>query len=261
MNSILKKIVTHKKKEVERLKQTVPIDLLKQRPYFNRQIISAKEALVSENSSRIIAEFKRRSPSKGSIKKNANVDQIIASYEKAGAAICSVLTDRQFFGAKKKDFEKARKISTLPLLRKEFIVDAYQIYETKALGADLMLLIASILSPDDYKKYTRIAKQIGLEVLLEIHNEKELNCLSDDVDLVGVNNRDLNTFKVDLNQSINLAEKIPQNFTKVSESGISNPEAINLLKQYGYQGFLIGEHFMTKDKPGLACEKLVSSIK
>lgn len=260
--NILDKIIAHKKEEVEKLKREVATNQLVASPNFKRQPISLKQSLLAENSSGIIAEFKRKSPSKGVINDKVEVADVTEGYIKAGAAAQSILTDQQFFGGNVIDLIHAREVNDLkPILRKDFIVDAFQIVEAKAVGADVILLIAACLTPEELKNYGRLAEDLGLEVLYEIHNEEELNKISEvDNKIIGINNRNLKTFKVDLEHSIELAGKIPDSCVKVSESGISSPRIITGLKEYGFKGFLIGESFMKTEDPGGACEAFISQI-
>ena len=248
--NILDKITADKRKEVDLKKSLIPINQLEQSILFERQTISLTERL--ENSATgIIAEHKRRSPSKATINQNLNVQDVAKGYENAGVCGMSVLTDGKYFGGSLDDLILARASSNLPLLRKEFIIDQYQIIEAKAYGADVILLIAAILSKEEIKQFSTLAKQLNLDVLLEVHNEEELHkSIMPSIDMLGVNNRNLKTFEVSLDTSKTLSEMIPNDFVKVSESGISTVEAIKDLKQFGYKGFLIGENFMKTDNPG-----------
>ena len=249
--NILDKIVVDKKREVQSKKKLIPVDFLKKSPLFSRETYSLTQSI--KTGSGIIAEFKRRSPSKQVINHQSSVIDVVKGYEKAGVSGISVLADTKYFGGSLEDLMQTRDAVEIPILRKEFIIDIYQIYEAKAYGADAVLLIAAILTSDEIKDYSKLAKDLDLEVLLEIHNEKELN-KSDlsYVDLVGVNNRNLKTFEVSLDNSKNLSKLIPSDKVKISESGISSLEAIDELKQYGFQGFLIGENFMKTENPGEA---------
>ena len=248
--NILQKIGAHKKLEVEENKEEMPIEALELLPHFQRKCLSLSQNL-KDSPSGIITEFKRRSPSHPQINLEAQVENIIPEYVKAGAAGISVLTDEEFFGGHSEDLLEARELVSIPLLRKDFIVNEYQIYEAKALGADVILLIAAILSRKQIKQFSETAKDLGLEVLLEVHNEEELEkSLMPNLDMIGVNNRNLKTFEVDLNISKNLAEKIPSEFVKVSESGISSTSSILELQKSGFKGFLIGGNFMATADPG-----------
>ena len=257
---ILERIVIDKRTEVNSKIRVLPEEYLKRSPLFQRTAISMKGSL--ERGSGIIAEFKRRSPSKQVINQSSSVQEVVGSYEKAGASAVSVLTDTKYFGGALDDLLQARSVLKLPLLRKEFIIDPYQVVEAKAFGADAILLIAAVLSPEKVTHLSGVAQGLGMEVLLEVHNEAELvrSDLSH-VDMVGVNNRNLKTFEVDLETSRRLSALIPKGKTSVSESGISDPEAIDELRNYGYRGFLIGENFMKTDDPGEAAASFIKRIK
>jgi indole-3-glycerol phosphate synthase len=257
--NILDKIVEQKRLEVAARKKETPIAALEKAEGFKREVLSLKKALLNEEGTGIIAEFKRRSPSKGVINGTADVVDVTSGYAKGGAAALSVLTDEQFFGGATDDLRKAR-INTVPILRKDFMVDEYQLVEARAMGADVILLIAACLSPRDVKRLASAAKALQLEVLLEIHNEDELTHICDDCDVVGVNNRDLKTFTVDINTSLQLAEKIG-NRVKISESGISDVKNIELLRAAGFNGFLIGENFMKQADPAIAFASFVNRLK
>lgn len=258
--NILDTIIEHKKQEVAQRKQHTPIDVLRQSPFFKRDTLSLKSYLLNPDKTGIIAEFKRKSPSKGWINADADPVKITGAYAKFGASGLSVLTDEQFFGGSADDLQKAR-VNQVPILRKDFMIDDYQLLEAKAMGADVILLIAANLTPQQVKSLAATAKGLGLEVLLEIHNEQELEHICDEVDLVGVNNRNLKTFEVSLETSITLSKLIPSDKLKISESGISNVAAIKELKQHGYQGFLIGENFMKASDPTIAFAAFVEQLK
>ncbi len=259
--TILDEIIKHKKAEVALRKKLISIDDLKLMPKFKSEVPSLSEFLLSEKHTGIIAEYKRKSPSKGIINDHSTVGDVTGGYEKAMVSAISILTDLEYFGGSTDDLIEAAQVVNIPLLRKDFIVDEFQIYEAKAIGASAILLIAASLSKNEVHKFAHLAKEIGLEVLFEIHNESELEKISDYVNIVGVNNRDLKTFKVDVNQSINLAGIIPDKFIKISESGISDPSTIKMLKTYGYKGFLMGETFMKEKDPGEACLKFSELLK
>jgi len=247
--NILDKIVFDKRREVEIKKSTLPIDFLMSSPLFIRKIFSLKESV--KKGSGIIAEFKRRSPSKDLINNESSVIDVVKGYKKAGVSGISILGDTKYFGGSLEDLVQARNSVDVPILRKEFIIDVYQIYEAKAYGADAILLIAAILTKNEIFTFSKQAKELGLDVLLEIHNEEELRKSNlTNVDMVGVNNRNLKTFEVSLEYSKGLSKLIPKEKVKISESGISSIEAINELKNYGFQGFLIGENFMRTKNPG-----------
>ncbi len=258
--TILDKIVKDKLIEVELRKNLIPLSQLENSVLFNRKTISLANKLRNSQSG-IVAEHKRRSPSKQVINHNLNVQDVAKGYENAGVCGMSVLTDGKYFGGSLDDLLIARASCNLPLLRKEFIIDEYQILEAKAYGADVILLIASILTRDEIKQYSEFAKSLNLDVLLEVHNEEELyKSLMPSLDMLGVNNRNLKTFKVSLNTSKIIGQLIPDEFVKVSESGISSVEAIKELQPFGYQGFLIGENFMKTDNPGLNAKEFIDKL-
>ena len=248
--SILNEIISDKKKEVELRKKLFPPTYWEKSPLFGRKTYSLANKLRNSRSG-IIAEHKRRSPSQSNINISLSVSEVARGYEAAGVCGMSILTDLKYFGGSLEDLNTARAVCEFPLLRKEFIIDPYQVIEAKANGADVILLIAAILSRDKIKLLSETAKSLNLEVLLEVHNEKELEkSIMPSLDMLGVNNRDLKTFKVNLENSRKLAHKIPDDFVKVSESGISKIESIQDLKNFGFQGFLIGESFMKSANPG-----------
>jgi len=258
--TILDQIITHKKLEVELQKMTFPVTQLLQlkrmRPHY-----SLVKNLNISNASGIIAEFKRKSPSKNWIKQEANVTEITAGYEQAGASGLSILTDNHFFGGTIDDLISAAEQVKLPILRKDFMIDEYQVIEAAKMGADVILLIAAVLSPQQVSQMAHLAHQNNLEVLLEIHNHQELDCLCDAVDLVGVNNRDLHTFKTSIQTSSGLSRLIPERFIRISESGINSPDDVRYLRNFGYKGFLIGESFMRTENPGTACATFIQTIR
>jgi indole-3-glycerol phosphate synthase len=257
---ILDKIIAHKKQEVAERKSLFPIKLLEKSIFFETQPLSLKKYLLREDKSGIIAEIKRKSPSKGLINPYVSIERTSIGYMQSGASALSVLTDTEFFGGTNEDLKTARKFNFCPILRKDFIIDEYQIFEAKSIGADAILLIAAALTKEEIENLAKKAHALGLEVLLEIHNEDELSALSQFIDVVGVNNRDLKTFKVAIETSMNLSQKIPAEFVKISESGISNPEAILKLREYGFRGFLIGEHFMMHSRPERKCEAFIEKL-
>lgn len=259
--SILDEIVNHKKKEVEERKSLYPVKLLERSIYFDTRPVSLKKYLLRPDKSGIIAEFKRKSPSKGMINEFASVEQVTVGYMQAGASALSVLTDENFFGGKNNDLTEARKFNYCPILRKDFIISDYQVVEAKSIGADVILLIAACLSEAEALSLARVAKSLELEVLMEVHNTEELTKVNSYIDVVGVNNRNLNNFEVSIDTSKQLAEKIPDDFLKISESGIDNPEAIHELKAIGYIGFLIGETFMKTSRPEKACKGFIQALK
>ena len=259
--NILDKINENKRREIAEAKDKVTVDQLKESPYFTRITNSLKAALLIEGASGIIAEFKTHSPSRGVINDEAEASEVTAGYVAAGASGISVLTDEAYFGGSFEDLAKARWANPkTPILRKDFMLDPYQIYEAKAHGADVILLIAESLSKQLLLELTQTAKEIGLEVLVEIHSAEELDKLNPMVDLVGVNNRNLKTFEVDINTSIHLSDLIPATFIKISESGISTPESIAQLRSSGFKGFLIGETFMKTNDPCKACAEFIANL-
>src|SRR5690606_20894068 len=258
--NILDNIVIDKRKEVDLKKSLIPVSQLEQSVLFERKTISLASKLKN-SSSGIIAEHKRRSPSKSTINQNLNVQDVAKGYENAGVCGMSVLTDLKYFGGALDDLLLARASCNLPLLRKEFIIDEYQIVEAKAHGADVILLIAAILTREEIKQFSELAKSLNLDVLLEIHNEEELHkSVMPSLDMLGVNNRNLKIFDVSLDISKTLSTMIPNDFVKVSESGISTVEAIKELQPYGYKGFLIGENFMKTDNPGESATAFIKEL-
>lgn len=259
--NILDQIIAHKKTEVEDRKRITSVKSLEKSIYFSKPNISLKKSLLDPSKTGIIAEFKKRSPSKGIINANVTVEEVVKGYEDAGASAVSVLTDIQFFGGSDEDLLHARDVINIPILRKEFIIDEYQIVEAKAMGANIILLIAAVLSPERIQQLASFTKSLGMEILLEVHDEEELlRSCCDEIDAVGINNRNLKTFQVDIQTSIKLAELIPDRFLKVSESGIESPEVILKLKEHGFRGFLIGEYFMKAASPADRIKAFVNDI-
>ena len=259
--NILDNIISVKKEEVREKKALVPVSELENFPYFKSACNSLVSQLLVEGSTGIIAEFKRKSPSKGIINDKVEIGPVVESYDAHGAAAISILTDENFFGGSNDDVMYARSIVQVPILRKDFVIDEYQLVEAKAIGASVILLIAACLSPQRVQELALFAKKLGLEVLLEIHEDTELQHICEEVDIVGVNNRDLKTFTVDVQRSIELAEKIPAEKIKISESGISDVDTIIRLMSYGYKGFLIGENFMKQPDPSIAFADFVNQLK
>lgn len=257
--TILDKIIANKIIEVAERKKYVTIDDLIASPHFNNKCVSLSKNLMASKSG-IIAEFKRKSPSKGWMHEGADVVEITTAYAAAGAAGISVLTDFKYFGGVLEDLMAARLKVEGPLLRKDFIIDAYQLYSAKAGGADVILLIAAALTIEKTKELARTAHELGLEVLLEVHNKKELGHINDDVDMVGVNNRNLKTFEVNTNISFELVDLVPERCVKISESGLSSVETVRVLKAAGFQGFLMGEHFMKAANPGLELKNFIDDL-
>jgi len=266
---ILQEIVANKKLEVAQQKQAVSKnDLLALgKDRLDRPIRSMRQALASSPSG-VIAEFKRRSPSKGWLHPNALAEDIVPAYEKNGAAASSILTDSKFFGGSLGDLKIAnRLVNSLPLLRKDFIIDEYQLYQSRVMGADAVLLIAACLEIDQCRELSELAHLLGLEVLLEVHSEKELDYVSDNVDILGVNNRHLGTFHTDVQNTFSISERMNASISTldnppllISESGISEPQTVVRLRQIGFRGFLIGETFMKTDNPGAALAQFIGGI-
>jgi indole-3-glycerol phosphate synthase len=261
MKNILEEIVEKRKQTVAQLKNIVPIEAWKMMPFYERTCLSLRESLLNKNLTGIIAEFKRASPSKGIINGDVDLSDVVSGYQMNGAAAVSVLTEPVYFNGTNDDLIIARESIKIPLLRKDFIFDEYQIAESKAMGADVILLIAACLTADEVKRLATFANNIGLEVLLELHDETELEHICDATTLIGINNRNLKTFEVDIERSLRMAEKIPADKIKIAESGISNVETINIFKQAGFKGFLIGEKFMKEPNPGIAFEQFVQKLK
>ncbi len=258
--NILEHIVADKRKEVSLKKGLIPISQLEKSVLFNRVTVSLAHRLRNSDTG-IIAEHKRRSPSRAVINQSLNVQDVAKGYEDAGVCGMSVLTDGKYFGGSLDDVLLARASCSLPILRKEFIIDEYQLIEAKSHGADVILLIAAILTKEEIKQFSRLAKSLKLDVLLEVHNEDELQkSIMPSLDMIGVNNRNLKTFDVSLATSKVLSEQIPNDFVKVSESGISSIQAIQELKPYGYEGFLIGENFMKTENAGVSAAQFIKDL-
>ena len=260
MSSILDRIVADKRLEVALRKQLIPIKQLELSVLFDRQSVALSTRLINSTSG-LIAEHKRRSPSKDCINQDLNVQDVAKGYETAGACGMSVLTDMKYFGGCLEDLLTARASCDMPLLRKEFIIDTYQIVEAKAYGADVILLIAAILSRKEIEHYSVLAQSLGMEVLLEVHNQEELDkSIMPSLNMIGVNNRNLKTFEVSLETSKTLSGRIPEEFVKISESGIRTVEDIKSLQPYGYKGFLIGENFMKTENPGATAAEFIKQL-
>ena len=256
--SILREIILNKRKEIDFLKKNNPISEIEKSLFFDREVISLKKSLIEKSG--IISEFKRKSPSKPNINLDAEVLTITRGYEISNSSGLSILTDSKYFGGSNEDITLVRNEINIPILRKDFMLDEYQIIESKSLGADIILLIAACLSKEEVENLSRFAKSFNLQVILEIHSEDELSYICDFIDVVGVNNRNLKKFETDINNSIKLADMIPSDFLKISESGISTSKEIFQLKEYGYDGFLIGENFMKNDDPVSACNDFIRKL-
>lgn len=259
--NILEQIVARKKEEVKAAKEKVSLKQLEYYRHYNQNGPSFRESILKTGATGIIAEFKRQSPSKGDIHADASVEDIIPGYEKAGVSGISILTDTDFFGGHNNDLTRGRDLCQLPIIRKEFIIDPYQVYEAKAIGASAILLIGAILDRQQALELASLANALNMEVLFEIHHEAELDLLNNYVQLVGINNRNLKTFQVDLEQSIRLAQQLPNNMVPIAESGISSAEDYFHLRAAGFKGFLMGEYFMKHKNPAAACQVFCETIK
>jgi indole-3-glycerol phosphate synthase len=259
--TILETIKKEKIEEVKRLKSLISISDFEKSIYFGKPLNSMKTDIINSESGGVIAEFKRKSPAKGNINLVADVIKTTTGYTKAGVAGISVLTDTTFFGAEINDFEQARFNNKTPLLRKDFIVDEFQILQSKAMGADVILLIAKILTKNEIVAFSKLAHDLDMEVFFETQNEQEiLDNLEVNYDFIGINNRNLNSFEVSIENSIKLANLLPKESVKIAESGIDSLQSIQMLKQNGFDGFLIGEYFMKELLPELKCTELISKM-
>jgi len=258
--NILDTIVARKKAEVDERKKRKPLDVIKLDAFYIRDTISLVEGLSRPYASGIIAEFKRKSPSKGVINDRVDLLEVTKGYQDAGASAVSILTDEYFFGGDDQDVVRAREVLDIPILRKEFIIDEYQVHEAKALGADLILLIAACLTKEEVVRFSTVARSLGLEVLLELHDEDELGHVCETIDLVGINNRSLKTFDVNIARSLRMAGQLPKDKLKVAESGIDDPAQVKLFRENGYSAFLIGENFMKTNDPGIALHEFRNQI-
>lgn len=259
--NILETIIAKKREEVESSKIFQPLETLKKSRYYNRTCISISKTLHEPGATGIIAEHKRKSPSKGVINDQLHVHDVVFAYQQAGASAISILTDESFFGGSNDDILSVRNSISIPILRKEFIVDEYQIHEAKSIGADLILLIAACLNPSEVKSFAKLANQLGMEVLLELHDEGEFSHICDEVQLVGINNRSLKTFSVDIERSLEMAAKLPSQKIKVAESGINHASEVKIFREHGYKGFLIGENFMKSSNPGDSLRSFINELK
>jgi indole-3-glycerol phosphate synthase len=258
--TVLDKIIENKKKEVTLLSRAIAVKDLENSRLFKREVISLTKFLLDKNKTGIIAEFKRKSPSRGIINSSSLVEEVSSGYFREGASGVSVLTDSQFFGGSNADFSSIREKSFFPLLRKDFIIDEYQVIESKSIGADSILIIAAALGNKEILNLSELARSFEMEVILEIHEPAELDKVNQYINIIGVNNRNLKTFEVNTNVSETLAEKIPDGFLKISESGISSAQVINKLIGCGYNGFLIGEKFMSTPDPVKAFSDFVKDL-
>jgi indole-3-glycerol phosphate synthase len=256
----LERIIAAKRKELSVNMEKSPVRILEGMPGFTRKTVSLTQALLDRERTGIIAEFKRKSPSVGVLNAYATVEEVTTGYFRAGASALSVLTDADFFGGSAEDLIRAREINPIPILRKDFIIDEYQVVESKAMGADAILLIAAVLDKQRTKQLAALARSLHLQVILEVHDAGELKLANEHVSVIGVNNRDLHDFSVDINRSLEIAPLIAPDFLKISESGIHSAMAIKQLRSFGYDGFLIGEHFMHEPDPATAFAEFVKQI-
>lgn len=260
LSDMLDRIIAHKHQEVAQRREMTPITALEQQPYFSRQGFSLGAYITNPTKTGIIAEYKRKSPSKGIINDTASVADVTTGYAQAGASALSILTDSEFFGGTTDDVLAARPLHEIPILRKEFIIDEYQIIEAKAMGADAILLIAACLDKKTIQTFSEVAFGLGLSVLLELHGEEEIEHITDTRQIIGINNRNLKTMQVDIDTSFRMIEALPAASIKVAESGIQQPETIRALRKLGYQGFLIGENFMKTNNPAQAFHDFVARL-
>ena len=258
--NILDEIVEYKKKEVEKRRSELATSDLEKSHYFSRKTLSLRELLQKQDRTGVITEFKRRSPSKGIINDKVQVADVTRGYTENGASGLSVLTDEHFFWGSSQDLIEAR-INEIPILRKDFIIDEYQVIEAKSIGADVILLIAACLTPKDVSRLARFAKNLDLEVLLELYDENEVEHICDETELVGVNNRNLKTFDVNIEWSLKMAEKIPNDKIKIAESGIKSVDDILTFQNNGFSGFLIGELFMKETDPAIAFAEFANALR
>jgi indole-3-glycerol phosphate synthase len=256
----LEQINANRKKQVSEQKKLYPVPLLEKSIYFPSKTISLEKYIRRYDKSGIIAEIKRKSPSQGVINKYMDVEKTSIGYMQAGASAISVLTDYTFFGGSNEDLSVARKFNYCPILRKDFIVDEYQIIEAKSIGADAILLIAASLTKAKIKTFTDLAKSLGLEIIAEVHSRNEIDKIPDVATIIGVNNRNLKSQQIDINTSFQLLNHLPKEKTKISESGIDKAEAIIELKKIGYSGFLIGSYFMRHPEPSTVCKAFIASL-
>jgi indole-3-glycerol phosphate synthase len=261
MNTILDRIVANRREEIDSLKKTLSLSELRNRIDLGYNCNSLRKAIIAEGASGIIAEFKRRSPSKGIINDKLQPGKVTKGYADAGASGLSVLTEEKYFGGFNSDLSATREANPyIPILRKDFIVDEYQIYEARMLKADVILLIAAVLVKGEIADFTSIAHELGMEVLLELHDENELEKIDDRVDMIGINNRNLKDFSVNIDKSLKLLKKLPEKTIKISESGLSDTELVNQLRTKGFNGFLMGENFMKTNDPGKACREFILKL-
>ena len=261
MSTILDQIVANRRKEVSKQKQGIPLSEIQSKIGSSNIRNSLANRLRTVGNSGIIAEFKRRSPSKGVINDRVLPELVTKGYADAGASGLSVLTDSYYFGGNTADFIAARNANPIiPLLRKDFMIDEYQLFESRLLKADVILLIAAVLEKEEIARFTSIAHELGMEVLLELHDESEIEKIDNKIDMIGINNRNLKDFKVDMDRSLKLLNRLPAGAVKISESGISDPSVVDFLRERGFQGFLMGENFMKSEDPSTACHDFISRL-
>ena len=261
MSTILDEIVANRKEEVSKQKLKTPLSEIQSKIDLSIARNSLSARLQSFKASGIIAEFKRRSPSKGVINDRVQPENVTKGYSEAGASGLSVLTDGRYFGGSTADFTAARNANPItPLLRKDFIVDEYQLFESRLLNADVILLISAVLEKEEISRFSSIAHELGMEVLLELHDESEIEKIDNKIDMIGINNRNLKDFKVDMDRSLKMFDRLAEKSVKISESGISDPETVDFLRKRGFQGFLMGENFMKSEDPSAACRDFISRL-
>jgi len=262
MKTILDEIIANRKSEVSKLKQKIPLSEIQAKIDFSAIRNSLSANLQLKGGSGIIAEFKRKSPSKGVINDSVQPEIVTKGYADAGASGLSILTEGHYFGGSITDFTVVRNANPFtPLLRKDFMVDEYQLFESRLLNADVILLIAAALEKEEISRFTATAHELGMEVLLELHDESEIDKIDPEVDMIGVNNRNLKDFKVDLDSSLKLLYRLPVGTVKISESGLSDPKTVDFLRQRGFLGFLMGENFMKSENPASSCFDFISNLK
>jgi len=259
--NILSTIAEFKRTEVAARKELYPVALLEKSRFFETTPVSMTRYLRRPDKSGIIAEFKRKSPSKGMINAFVSIDQVSIGYMQAGASALSVLTDKEFFGGTNEDLTRARELNYCPILRKDFIIDPYQVIEAKSIGADAVLLIAAILDQKQMMELAKLALNLGLETIMEVHSHEELDKHNEFISIIGVNNRNLADFSVSLDVSLHFSKLLGKDTLAISESGIREPGDILFLRQAGYQGFLVGEQFMATSDPAAACHLFISKLK
>jgi indole-3-glycerol phosphate synthase len=260
VKKILEIIVESKRLEVLNLKENFDLNFFEKSDNYKRKCYSLKEFLLDKTKNSIISEFKRKSPSKGVINDKSSVEEVVKAYQNADVSAVSILTDKDYFGGSEKDLMRARTILNLPILRKDFIIDQFQIHQSKYLGADVILLIAAILTKEQIEDFTNLAHKLSLSVILELHDQSEIEKIYSKVDVIGVNNRNLGTFKVDIQNSVEMMKLLPKDALLISESGISEVNSIKMLQNIGFKGFLIGENFMKTDDPAKAVSEFSNNL-